>query len=323
MADDKNDPEGVLPFGAPIEPARLGSLPPRRPHRSDWGDELTASIVTRDQRINQLLRREFGTLAPPPVATLDGQRANDGVSRQRHRDIESRRREYEALDPESLSSLVAEAVAERAREAQEHSERVQAERTRRWPHWAGKDLWSEDELATLCCGFIPEERGMPVDPGKAPNDDARVIAINRAADDIRRGTLSGTLEFVPRDDADTAARMYGTARHYVPSKAALWAASRFETFPAGLETAIRRRAQFAPPTVRGKWPWGSHETLLLRMLAAAADKFWANYDPADATTAPTNDEVCRWLGTQGVADRNAQVIATILRVDGLPTGPRK
>ena len=30
-----------------------------------------------------------------------------------------------------------------------------------------------------------------------------------------------------------------------------------------------------------------------------------------------------WLKQQGVADRTAEVMATILRADGLPTGPRK
>lgn len=71
------------------------------------------------------------------------------------------------------------------------------------------------------------------------------------------------------------------------------------------------------------WPWGRHETNLLRKLAEAAHKFWSNYDPSDDSTAPTNQQVSDWLKTQGVADRTAEVMATILRVDGLPTGPRK
>ena len=71
------------------------------------------------------------------------------------------------------------------------------------------------------------------------------------------------------------------------------------------------------------WPWGSYETMLLRKMAAAAERFWVNYDPGDATTAPTNAQVISWLKSQGVAERTAEVMATILRVDGLPTGPRK
>lgn len=73
----------------------------------------------------------------------------------------------------------------------------------------------------------------------------------------------------------------------------------------------------------GAWPWGSHETQLLRNLAEAADRFWSRYDPTDNTTAPTNQQVITWLKERGVAERTAEVMATILRADGLPTGPRK
>jgi len=71
------------------------------------------------------------------------------------------------------------------------------------------------------------------------------------------------------------------------------------------------------------WPWGSHETELLRHLAAAAQQFWALYDSADPSTAPRNEDVVTWLKRRGVADRNAQVMATMLRADRLPAGPRK
>lgn len=72
-----------------------------------------------------------------------------------------------------------------------------------------------------------------------------------------------------------------------------------------------------------KWPWGDYETELLRKLATAADRLWKRYDPTDNTTAPTNQQVFEWLKQQGVAKRTAEVMATILRADGLPTGPRK
>ena len=79
----------------------------------------------------------------------------------------------------------------------------------------------------------------------------------------------------------------------------------------------------ATPQPTTKWPWGDYETKLLLELAAAADKFWKNYDPADLTTAPTNKQVKDWLKARSVAQRTADVIASILRADGLPTGPRK
>ena len=75
--------------------------------------------------------------------------------------------------------------------------------------------------------------------------------------------------------------------------------------------------QIGAPSSSEGWPWGDYETALLRKLAAAAQRFWVNYDPSDATTAATNAQVTSWLKAQGVAERTAEVMATILRVDGL------
>ncbi|MDG4559998.1 MAG: hypothetical protein P9E88_01760 [Candidatus Competibacter sp.] len=71
------------------------------------------------------------------------------------------------------------------------------------------------------------------------------------------------------------------------------------------------------------WPWGDYETELLRKLALAAKRFWVLYDPEDPTTAPTSTQVSQWLIQQGVASRVAEIMAQILRADGLPKGPRK
>lgn len=71
------------------------------------------------------------------------------------------------------------------------------------------------------------------------------------------------------------------------------------------------------------WPWGRHSTVLLRNLAEAADRFWKNYDPDDPSSAPTNRQVAEWLEDRGVSTSKAEAIATILRADGLPKGPRK
>ena len=79
----------------------------------------------------------------------------------------------------------------------------------------------------------------------------------------------------------------------------------------------------AKPNPAGKWPWGGYETELLGKLAAVAERFWKNYDPTDHTTAPTNGDVAAWLEKQKVSKRTAEQMATILRADGLPTGPRK
>jgi hypothetical protein len=74
------------------------------------------------------------------------------------------------------------------------------------------------------------------------------------------------------------------------------------------------------PEAASNWPWGEHETELLRHLAAAAKRFWVNVDPGEQDTAPVNADVADFLKKRGVSDRVAGVMATILRADNLPAG---
>lgn len=74
----------------------------------------------------------------------------------------------------------------------------------------------------------------------------------------------------------------------------------------------------------GRWPWGAHETQMLKALAKVATKHWGNYNPADPSTATaTNEMVKQELIDAGVSKRVAEAMATALRPDGLPRGPRR
>ena len=78
------------------------------------------------------------------------------------------------------------------------------------------------------------------------------------------------------------------------------------------------------PKSENRWPWGLHHTESLGHLDAAARKWWVLYDPSDLTTAPTNEMVSEWLQTERNISRDkARAIASMLRPDGLPTGPRR
>lgn len=75
--------------------------------------------------------------------------------------------------------------------------------------------------------------------------------------------------------------------------------------------------------------WGSHRTKRLDDLMAAAHEFWrpieegGRYDLSDPTTAPKNEVVEEWLLRERNVTRKArEVMATILRADGLAPGPR-
>lgn len=84
-------------------------------------------------------------------------------------------------------------------------------------------------------------------------------------------------------------------------------------------------ASISDPLSDRKWPWGNHETEALRHVEAAAKQFWINYDPDDPTSAETSETVIAWLmNERGVTSRRmASYIASLLRADGLPNGPRK
>ena len=87
--------------------------------------------------------------------------------------------------------------------------------------------------------------------------------------------------------------------------------------------AALEESKGGPASAGAAWPWGTHETSLLRHLGAAADRWWKLYDPERPDTAPTNKEVIDWLmAEKGVTENIAKAIATILRADGLRTGPR-
>lgn len=96
-----------------------------------------------------------------------------------------------------------------------------------------------------------------------------------------------------------------------------WARSIGWDIPPELDT-------IEPPRPSGKWPWGEYETELLRLLDAAARRFWVNYDPGDPGSAPTSSEVMAWLKEQkaDISSRETEAIAKILRADGLPMGRR-
>jgi hypothetical protein len=159
-------------------------------------------------------------------------------------------------------------------------------------------LWPLDAACQLVYGEDP--KGMPEDI-KNLDIDARpdsVSLYHQAIAAIKAGTLSTVFDSEVR-----------------PAEFLAWAQGQGVPLLRGLADI-----PCLPPA--GGWPWGSYETRLLRHLAAAADRFWKNY-PSDPTTAPTNQEVIGWLVEHGVAQRTAEVMATILRADGLLTGPRK
>ena len=127
---------------------------------------------------------------------------------------------------------------------------------------------------------------------------------------------------------------------------ALWEFFESDTFDVDWFDELTKTQRKPSPTVEssalqnppsdvldppGRWSWGNHHTELLGHLEAAAREFWGGYNPHNAkATAPKNETVIAWLEARDVPGQRKKVskqmaesIATMLRPDGLPTGPRK
>lgn len=193
-----------------------------------------------------------------------------------------------------------------------------------WAKWAlmpRLPLW---KAVALLCGIEPSS--LPVEsvwlraPADSPASDLRhrfELAVKHQHSGLLacRVAQTGFLTDLTVQTMDFAEWAVGVGWNLPAELAAHWRPAVPDEEPA-------------VPALAG-WPWGTHETELLRWLRCAAERFWVNYDPSDPTTAVNSDVVEEWLQQQKtasgrpIAKRVAEVMAQMLRPPELPTGPRR
>lgn len=105
-------------------------------------------------------------------------------------------------------------------------------------------------------------------------------------------------------------------RHPTLGHAAIWAAKNGYAIRPELAAIVAPSAYPAPPTLP--------ETENMKLQRMAFDKFYANADPDDPTSYPTNADVSKWLKDQGLSNRLAESNATNIRPKEAPKGrPQK
>lgn len=216
-----------------------------------------------------------------------------------------------------------------------------------WAHFRNLAVLGLVDLCALSVGVDPEYarlvRGMTtIDPDNIPKpEEIAELAgyrneaiekwerrVHEALNHVAAGTLPIVRTAAPLGGHDPYEAIPDDAEKIVVKVADFVAWATALPAPWELPEEMKRMGPY-PEAEEGvydgsaKWPWGSHETELLRKLAAAVSQFWTLYDPADKATAPTNQQVSEWLQKQGVSKPTSDVMATILRADGLPTGRRK
>lgn len=189
-----------------------------------------------------------------------------------------------------------------------------------WSYWANLDVVNYRDACILSCGYDPK---VIVGNAYSAGLDASIKQREAIAKSHLGRALPAYATDADRYHDSSAASGVKLAEFHAWGRALPMPL----TFPGDFPKPSRPvRAEPAMPAQR--WPWGDHETEYLQLLEQAASRFWTLYDPADATTAPTNDQIEEWLKQQTVrgepvSARIAGAMATILRADGLPNGPRK
>ena len=191
-----------------------------------------------------------------------------------------------------------------------------------WQHWINKPTGKVWEAVALHCYINPASTSSSLlqAGGKVKR---------RTAVWFYRWRLVVALQYVETEQLETTTYEDDPNERLVSfAEYARWAKDLDyplpKKFPQKQTYRILGKDGSLPP--RG-WPWGSHETNLLRLFAEVGE-FWRPieegglYDPGDSTTAPTNEQIELWLEKRNVGVKVREVMATILRSDNMPSGPR-
>lgn len=180
-----------------------------------------------------------------------------------------------------------------------------------WKQWDKKNKAKLWQAVALLCELEPTRLESRHNSGKLETLFVETPQIFRSILDQARTAISAGLLKPDKRDPE-----YLEESEVDLTEFASWANASRLPFPDGFPWQPVMKLDTT------SWPWGRYENESLRKLAQATDRFWKNYDPADHSTAPTNDQVSAWLIEQNVTPRIAKAIASILRADGLPTGRR-
>lgn len=298
------------------------------------------TIKTKKELVDNLLRRRFGSLAPPPPTTLHMAGPRPKGNHLSLSPMHEARLDLEAMTVAQLEDLVRVAQQKdlevlQAKEANEERGLFfhQASADADFAHWIKMPVWTLEEGISLSLGKNPHV----VNWDSINGDWEKYVRAALIRSPFRKDYARR------RELVERALLVRDLVNPIRPEVFLTWAESTFDGVPAELLEEARdrgkRMADVVTMTARivdlearlaissgaasEKWPWGSHDTKLLRTLESAAKRFWTAYDPNDPSTANTNATVAGWLKEQGVADRVADIMAQILRADGLPAGPRR
>lgn len=180
-------------------------------------------------------------------------------------------------------------------------------------HWDFVKTFSPEDIPALICGICPKD-----EVGVFVNEKKIDFVSKHVSHAMARYQAITASE--PKGDVNDPYLLPNNLGWATRDAVARWLA--VNNYPSVYQFERQTKGDIEQAPKQSGWPWGNHNTVLLGHLDAAVKRFWVNFDPTDNTTAPTNEAVIAWLKERGLSENIAKAIATIIRVDGLPTGKR-
>jgi hypothetical protein len=183
-------------------------------------------------------------------------------------------------------------------------------------YWLNMDTWSGDNLAHFLAYGSPNEEMMTVNNSVGDDFEFAITFIFRA---VSVGKLSA-FNYENKLERENILGLL-----FTPKNAIKWAVNHldmFGNFPFSSTDIEQSAESLGTKKAPDVWPWGSHSTRNLELLAQAVERFWIRYDPEDPTTAPKNSQVSAWLQERGMSERVAEITAQIIRAGDLKAGRR-
>jgi hypothetical protein len=206
---------------------------------------------TKTNLIEYLLKRRYGSLAPPPPPTLNSSRATNAEPRRSYQAMLAERAKYEAMSFDEVKTL--------ANQARENDAQVRAVKLRQedaklffnqptanadFAHWAKMAIWTLDEALALSLGknpavvtadamsmsgesYFPEAWTLSA----FPKEYARRRAL------VGRAVTAGDLPLAKYEDVNG---WRSTSR---PDQFLAWAANTFDTLPQELVEQVTARGK--------------------------------------------------------------------------------
>jgi hypothetical protein len=160
-----------------------------------------------------------------------------------------------------------------------------------WDVWGAPE---DEDLAAYCPPYAPDQSHVPLPSLKL--EASRYAWTEKGSEEIKDWLKDAKAQNF--NEQRFSARVLG---NWVASSGLKSAFSFVGEANQGSVSESLQTPSGTPQDHEVAISFGRHRTHLLALLADVSERYWSRYDPADPSTAPTNEMVIEWLIARGVS----------------------